>query len=81
MAHLFLHSYAPFFDFEFLKAAAAECWHPHAVLLFLFLIEIIGWEPSSEPSQRDDSDEGYNLCFYTELRKIILNYRQILVLI
>ena len=33
-------NYAPFFDLDFLspiKHPTAECWHPHALFLFLFL--------------------------------------------
>ena len=34
---------------------------------FLFLIETICCNPSSEPSRRDGSDEGHNIHFCAEL--------------
>ena len=48
---------------------------------FLFLIETICCDPSSELSSRDGSDEGSQHMFYAELIKIITNYHQILLLI
>ena len=35
---------------------------------FLFLIETIYCDPSSEPSWKAVKMRGHNVCFYTELR-------------
>ena len=48
--------------------------------IFLFLIETIFCEPSSEPLHRDGSDEGSQLMFICRTDKIIPNYHQIHVL-
>ena len=37
----------------------------YLMILFLFLIETIGCDPSSEPSHQDGSDEGSQHMFYT----------------
>ena len=47
------------------------------LLFFLFLIETICCDPSSEPFHQDSSDEGHNICFYAGLTKNILHYPQI----
>ena len=47
---------------------------------FLFFIETLCCDSSSEPSRRDGSDEGSQLCFYAELTKGIPYYHQILTL-
>ena len=50
-------------------------------LFFLFLIETIYCDPSSERSRQDSSGEGSQDMFCAELTKIIPNYREILPLI
>ena len=47
---------------------------------FSYFSKTICCDSSSEPSQRDGSDEGHNICFYAELTKIVPNYHQILLL-
>ena len=50
--------------------------------LFLFLIEKINCDPSSEPSRRETVQmKGHNKCFCAEMTKNIPNYHQILPLI
>ena len=52
------------------------------MIIFLLSHETICYDPSSELSHRDGSDEGgQNISFYAELIKIIHIYHQILPLI
>ena len=53
----------------------------YLMIIFLFLIETICCEPSSEPSHRDGSDEGSQHMVLCRINKIIPNYYQILPLI
>ena len=48
---------------------------------FLFLIETICCNPSSEPSRQDGSDEGSQHMFLCRIKRIIPNYHQILICI
>ena len=50
-------------------------------IIFSFLTKTICCDPSSEPSQRDSSDEGSQYMFLAELTELISSYHQILPLI
>ena len=53
----------------------------YLMIVFLFLIETICCDPSSEPSRRDGSDEGSQHMFSSKInKKYILNCHQILPL-
>ena len=41
----------------------------YLMIIFLFLIEIIYCDPSSEPSRRDGSDEGLQHMFLWRINK------------
>ena len=55
---------------EYLMIIEGQC--------FLYLIETICCDPSSEISHQDGSHEGLQHIFYAELTKVIPNYHQIL---
>ena len=55
----------------FLKAAAAEHWHPHVVLLFLFLIKDDVMTPHLNRLIETVQMRGHNIRLYAELTKII----------
>ena len=48
------------------------------IIFFLFLMETICCDPSSELSRRDSSKEGSQISFYAALMKITPNYHQAL---
>ena len=50
------------------------------MITFLYLIKTVCYDPSSEMSSRDGSDEGHNIYFQAELTKIIPSYHQIILL-
>ena len=48
---------------------------------FLFIIETICCDPSSNRLNKTVQMKGHNICVYAELTKIFPNYHQILTLI
>ena len=59
----------PGYDRNFVAGNRALYKREYLMIFFLFLIETISCDPSSEPSRQDDSDEGWQHMFLCRLNK------------